>query len=68
MSASMPERREIVPFQLLARRLDDRQVEVAVGGGAAMAGNVLDHRQHAAGEQPLGGGAAEQRDLSGVSP
>ena len=36
--------------------------------GAAVAGNVLDHRQHAAGDQPLGGGAAEQRDRLRVSP
>ena len=59
------EGREIVPLQLLPRRLDHRQRQVAVGAGPAVAGHVLDHRQHAAGEKPLGGGAAEDRHLAG---
>ena len=69
MSASIAERREVVPLELRQRRLDHRQRQVAVGAGAAMAGNVLDHRQHAAGDQALGGGAAQdRRPSSGSSP
>ena len=44
------EGREIVPLQLLPRRLDHGQRQMAVGAGPAMARHVLDHRQDAAGE------------------
>ena len=53
-----PECREVGPFQLVPRRIDRRQTEMGVGGGAAMAGNVLEHRQHAALLQPFGDRAA----------
>ncbi len=46
-----------------------RQVVMAVGEGAAVTGHVLDHRQDAAGQQTLGGGAAQLRHqgrLAGV--
>ena len=43
--------------------IDARQAEVAVEGGAAMAGNVLHHRQDPAGEQPVRHRASDRRDL-----
>ncbi len=42
--------------------VDDRAGVMAVDAGAAVAGNVLDDRQHAAGEQPLAHRPAETRD------
>ena len=53
-----PERREIARELLAAGRLDHRQLEMAVGAGAAMAGDVLDDRRDAAGDQPRHRGAA----------
>ena len=47
-------RREIGAFQLVSRRIDRRQPEMAVGRGPAMAGNMLQDRQHAALLQALG--------------
>ena len=41
--------------------VDDRQAEVAVGGGAPVAGHVLHDGEDPAGEQPISGGAAERR-------
>ena len=38
---------------------------MAVDGGAAMAGHVLDHRHDAFGQEPLGGGAAQRRHRFG---
>jgi hypothetical protein len=67
MSARAPERLEIERFQLCAGRLHDRQGFVAVGAGAAVAGHVLDHRQHAAGEQPFRRGPPE-RGHAGRAP
>ena len=51
-------------FQGRAVGIDHRQLVVAVGGGAAMARQVLEHRQDAAGQQALGDGAGDGRDLA----
>ena len=56
------EGREIVALQFVARRLDHRQREVAVGACPPMAGYVLDHREDAAGQKALRSGPAEDRD------
>ena len=48
-----PEGGEIGRFQRRAVGVDHRQAVVAVGGGAAVARQVLEHRQHAAGQQAL---------------
>ena len=53
------ERREIAVRQLGGWSSTTRQRLVAVDAGAAVAGDVLDHRQHAAGEQPSQTGAPE---------
>ena len=60
------ERREIMCAQLLQRRIDDRQFEMRVGKGAAVAGHMLHHRQHAARHQALGGSAAKDRHRFGI--
>ena len=60
------ERREIVAAQLLERRVDLRQLVMRIGEGAAVAGNVLHHRQHAAGHQPFRRGAAHRGDRLGI--
>ena len=59
------EGREIVRSSSSRDASTTGSVEMAVGAGPAMAGHVLDHRQHAAGQQPLGRGPAEDRDLAG---
>ena len=46
--------------------VDDRQLGVAVGGRAAMAGNVLEYRQNAAVRQALGDRAGNSGDLVGL--
>ncbi len=46
---------------------NDRQRTVAVGGGAAMARHVLDHRQDAAGDQAVRDGAPEGGDAAGIA-
>ncbi len=40
-----------------------RQLQVAVGGGAAVAGDVLEHRQHAAVGEARGDGSGDRGDL-----
>ena len=50
-------------FELLAGRLDHRQPLMAVGIGAAVAGDVLEHRQHAARHQARRHRAADRGDL-----
>ena len=57
------EGREIDVGQFADRGIDDRKVLVAVGHGPAVAGDMLDDGQHAAGDQALGGGPAERRDF-----
>ncbi len=57
-----PERREI-PLQIFARRGYARQFEVAVGQGAAVAGNMLHHRHDAAGHQAESGGPPQTRRI-----
>ena len=44
---------------------DHRQHAVAVGGGPAVPGNMLEHRQHAASHQPVRDRARDRRDLVG---
>mgnify|MGYP001586967502 CR=1 FL=1 len=46
--------------------IDHRQSGVAVGGGAAMARQVLEDRQDAAGQQPLGDGFGDVGDFGNV--
>ena len=48
-----PERGKVGRLEGRAVGLDDRQRAVAVGGGAAVTGDVLEHRQHAAGRAGL---------------
>ena len=55
------EGREIDAFQFGARRLDPRQLQMAVGASAPMAGNVLHDRRDAAVEQPPRSRAADAR-------
>ena len=50
---------EIGGFERRAVGVHHRQPLVAVGGGAAVAGDVLEHRQHAAVQQPLGDGRGD---------
>jgi hypothetical protein len=47
--------------QVLARRIDNRQAQVTVDLGAAVTGDMLHHRQHAALHEPRHGGACQQR-------
>ena len=56
------EGREILGRERLARRLDAGKRQMAVGRAAAVAGYVLDDRQHSAGDEALGGGPAAERD------
>ena len=58
----LAERREIVALQLAERGVDGRQLEMRVGEGAAVAGDMLHDRQHAARHQAFGGGAAHRGD------
>jgi hypothetical protein len=60
------ERREIDGFERVAAGVDHGQADMAVGAGAAVAGDMLDHRQHAAVDQPVGHRPAEQGDRGGV--
>ena len=57
------ERREVCLLQLRTRGVHHRQRVMAIGGGATVAGNVLDHRENAARHQARGHGAAERDDL-----
>ena len=57
------ERGEVGHLQSRAVRANNRQRQVAVGGRAAVPRNVLEHRQYAASEQPLGDRAGDRRDL-----
>ena len=50
-------------FERCAVGVHHRQPFVAVGVGAAVAGDVLEHRQHAAVRQALGDGGGDGRDL-----
>ena len=43
--------------------LDDGELPMAVGGGAAVSGDVLEHRQNAPGQQAIGDRARQRRDL-----
>ena len=54
---------EIGGLQRCAVGVHHRQLVVAVGVGAAVAGDVLEHRQHAAVRQALGDGGGDRRDL-----
>ena len=56
----LPERFEIMALQLDQLGIDRGQLEMRIGKGAAVAGDVLHHRQHAAGQQPLGGRPPER--------
>ena len=58
-----PEGGKIGRLQGCPAGLDHRQLEMAVGGRPAMARQVLEHRQHAAGHEALGDGAGDGRDL-----
>ena len=60
-------RGEISGVELSARRGHARQRVVAVHGGAAMARDVLDHRQHAALEHSLARGRAQSGDLGWIA-
>ena len=52
-----------VGLQLRVGRLDDRQLDVAVGAGAAVAGNMLDHAGDAARLESVEHGPAERGHL-----
>ena len=47
--------------QLGQGRVDDGQLQMAIDDRTAVARQVLDHRRHAAGQQPLGEGAGQGR-------
>ena len=66
MSASARNGAKSLVASVVARRIDARQRAMAVDRGAAVAGDVLDDRQHAAGQQALADGAAERRDARGL--
>ncbi len=61
--AERPEGGKIGRFQGGPVGIDHRQAGVAVGAGAAMTGQVLEHRQDAAGQQALRDRAGDGRDL-----
>ena len=61
-------RGKIMGGERLARRADARQFQMAVGSGTAMAGNMLDDGKHAAGDEPLRGRPAADRDRVGRVP
>ncbi len=63
-----PERREIGGLQFRARRIDHRQLAVAVDARAAMARDVLDHRQHAGVEKPSAAARASVATRPGSVP
>ena len=63
-----PESGKIGPFQRCAVGIDHRQLVVAVGGGAAVARQVLDHRQDAAGLRPSAMAPAMAATLPGSVP
>ena len=60
-----PERREIGRFERVPVGIDHRQPLVAVHRRAAVTGQMLEHRQHAAVHQPGRDRAGERRDLIG---
>ncbi len=62
-----PESREIGALQGCAIGIDDRQLMVAVGRGAAMTRQVLKHREYAAGLQALGDRLGDGRDFAGLA-
>ena len=57
------ERQKVSRGKFGAARLDPRQLQMAVAARAAVPRDVLDHRQHAAGEKAFDDGAAEVGDL-----
>jgi hypothetical protein len=61
-----PEGRKIDRLQFVPRGLHNGQGLVAVGSGPAVAGDMLDHGQHATREKPLGGGTPERGDGSRI--
>ena len=62
------ERREVRRRQLGAALGDDGQRQMAVGGGAAVSGNVLDHRHDAAGHEALADRLGERDHLLDAAP
>ena len=56
-------RSKVGSFQLVLRRIDPRQSEMAVCRGTAVPGNVLEDREDAALLQPLGDRPRDRRDL-----
>ena len=60
-----PERREIGGVEFLASRFNHRQSLVAVHRRPAVAGQMLQHRQHAAIHQPRGDRAGKRGHLVG---
>ncbi len=64
--AKRPERGKIGGFQGGAVGIDHRQLVVAVGRRPAMARQVLEHRQDAAGHEAFGDRAGDGRDLAGL--
>jgi hypothetical protein len=63
MIGKRAKRCEIGGFEACAVGVDDRKFAMAVGGGAAVAGDMLEHRQHAARHEPIGDAARQRRDL-----
>jgi len=55
--------REIHGLQFGAAGVDHGKLQMAVGAGAAVAGDVFHHRRDAARQQPLGCGAARRRRI-----
>ena len=62
------ERREVDRLQVGQRSAHHRQLRVTVHGCPSVPGNVLDHRQHAAVEEPLANRIAEHRRQIGGGP
>ena len=58
---------KIGPIELIPACIHRRQPKMAVRCGPAMAGNVLEDRQHAALLQSLGNGAGDRSDLARLS-
>ena len=57
-----PERRQLDAIEPVARMRDDRQTEMRVDVGVAVAGKVLERRQHAAGVQAAHVGGRQLAD------
>ncbi len=52
-----------IPLQFRPRGFDAGKLQMAVGQGAAVAGNMFHHRHDTAGHEAPRGGAAETRDI-----